>query len=84
VNKVTYGENSCVPVRVDTVKGGTYVRSVDNYTKGNTYLVLANRPNSAGMVAINIATGGYETGDMLVIPLPKLTTLTLLVNAEEK
>jgi len=43
-----------------------------------------SKNNSAGMVAINIATGGYETGDMLVIPLPKSTTLTLLVNAEEK
>ena len=76
-------ESSAKAVEVGSLHGGTYARGVGIISDG-IYLVLANRPNSARIAAINIKTGGYLEEHTLVIPLPMNTSISLLVNQAEK
>ena len=76
-------ESLAKAVEVGSLPGGTYARGVGIISDG-IYLVLANRPNSARIAAVNIKTGGYLVECALVIPLPMNTSISLLVNQAEK
>ena len=76
-------ESSAKAVEVGSLPGGTYARGVGIISDG-IYLVLANRLNSDRIAAINIKTGGYLEGHTLVIPLPRNTSISLVVNQAEE
>ena len=76
-------ESLAKAVEVGSLPGGTYARGMGIISDG-IYLVLASRPNSARIAAVNIKTGGYLVEHTLVIPLPMNTSISLLVNQAEK
>ena len=76
-------ESSAKAVEVGSLPGGTFVRGLGIISDG-IYIVLANRPNSARITAINIKTGGYIEEHALVIPFPMNTSISLLVNQAEE
>ena len=76
-------ESLAKAVEVGSLPGGTYARGLGIISDG-IYIVLANRPNSARITAVNIKTGGYLAEHTPVIPLPMNTSISLLVNQAEE